>query len=219
MKKSLSFLRKLSKNNNRDWMIAHKEEYLECKQEFEFFVQELIVRVTAWDKRMPFLEPKECTFRLNRDVRFTDDKRPYKENFGAFICYGGKKSNLPGYYFHLSPKEIFVAGGVWMPEPDQLLKLRRYLSENGEEFENILNNKTFKKAFGGLNTESKLKRPPKGFSAGHPYEELLKFKSFTVSKNLTQADALKKGFGKVVDKNFKLMHDMNDFLYKVLKGQ
>lgn len=217
MKNSLNFLKKIKKNNNTEWMHAHKEEYLAAKKEFEFLTQELITRISDWDSRLPFFEPKNCIFRLNRDVRFSDNKNPYKENFGAFMGYGGKKSSLPGYYIHLSPKEIFVAGGVWMPEAPELLKIRRYISEHGDELEKILENKSFKKNFGGLSDESKLKRPPKGFSVDNPYIELIKFKSFVAYKPLSVSDALKPGFGKLIDKEFKLIKSLNDFLYQAIK--
>lgn len=217
MKNTLTFLRKIKKNNNTPWMHAHKDEYLTAKKEFDFLVQEIITRISVWDSKIPYLEPKHCTFRFNRDIRFSDDKRPYKENFGAWFAYGGKKGNLPGYYLHVSPKEVFVAAGVWHPESDQLLKIRRYISENGDELEKILANKTFKKHFDGLDQEHTLVRPPKGFSAENSYIEFLKLKSFTVSKVLTLADVTKPGFGKLVDNYFKLMKDYNYFLLEALK--
>lgn len=217
MKQTLQFLKKLKKNNNSEWMREHKEEYLAAKKEFEFLVQELITRIGMWDSKLPYLEPKNCVFRLNRDVRFSDDKRPYKENFGAFFAYGGKKGGLPGYYLNVSPKEIFVAGGVWMPEPPQLLKLRRYISENGDELKSIVSQTKFKKIFTKLSTQQMLKRPPKGFDPENPYVEFLKLKSFTVSKDLTEADALKKNFGLLVDKNFQLIKPLNSFLLKGLE--
>ena len=219
MKTSLTFLKKLKKNNNTVWMHAHKDEYLAAKKEFEFLVQEIIARISSWDSKLPFLEPKQCIFRLNRDIRFSDNKDPYKGNFGAYFGYGGKKGGLPGYYFHLSPKEIFVAGGMWMPEPDQLLKIRRFISENGDDLQAILKNKNFKNTFGALSTESALKRPPKGFDPENPHIEILKLKNFIVSKNLTAEEALKPGFGKVIEKNFKLMKPLNDFLMEALKDE
>lgn len=218
MKKSLTFLKKIAKNNNSEWMREHKDEYLEAKSEFEFLVQELITRINMWENRLPFLEPKNCTFRLNRDVRFSDNKKPYKENFGAFISYGGKKGNLPGYYIHLSPKEIFVAGGVWMPEAPDLMKVRRHIAHHGNELEKILSNKAFKKSFSGLEQSSALKRPPKGFEADQPYIDLIKLKSFVVSKVLTSKDAMSPSFGKSVDKEFKLMKPLNDFFLEALKA-
>lgn len=218
MKQSLTFLKKIAKNNNTEWMREHKDEYVAAKNEFEFFIQELITRIGAWDSRLPYLEPKNCIFRLNRDIRFSDNKKPYKENFGAFMGYAGKKGNLPGYYIHLSPKEIFVAGGVWMPEAPELMKIRRFISQEGERLEEILSNKAFKKSFGSLENETALKRPPKGFDAENSYIDFIKLKSFVVTKPLSQKDALSPSFGKVIDKEFKLMKPLNDYLSEALLG-
>lgn len=217
MKNTIGFLKKLKKNNNTPWMHAHKEEYLGAKKEFEFLVQELIFRIGEWDSRLSHLEPKQCIFRLNRDVRFSDNKKPYKENFGAFMAYGGKKSGLPGYYLNIDPTNFFVAGGIWMPEADKLLKIRRYILEHGDELEKILKDKKFKKLFGSLSTEASLKRAPKGFPADHPYGEFLKLKSFTVSSPLTLKDITAPGLGKKLDPYFKAMKPLNDFLYEAQK--
>ncbi|WPU64821.1 DUF2461 domain-containing protein [Peredibacter starrii] len=214
MKNAIAFLKKLKKNNKTEWMHAHKDEYLVAKKEFEFLVQEIIARISEWDSRLPFLEPKNCTFRINRDIRFSDDKRPYKTHMGAYFSYGGKKSDLPGYYLHVAPEEVFVAGGVWMPEAPSLLKLRRHIMNSGDDLEAILKDKAFKKTFGSLGMDSALTRPPKGFSADTPHIDLIKLKSFVVTKKLDVSDVMKPGFGKLVDKNFKLMKPLNDFLYE-----
>jgi uncharacterized protein (TIGR02453 family) len=216
MKNTIAFLKKIKKNNNTPWMHAHKDEYIAAKKEFEFLVQELIIRIQEWDPKLPHLEVKECTFRFNRDIRFSDNKNPYKENFGAWFGYGGKKSSLPGYYLNVSPKEIFVAAGVWMPEPNELTSIRRYIVKHGDKLEKILNDKKFKKAFGGLSTDHMLKRPPKGFDADNKYVELLKFKSFTVSAPLTLEQLFKPGFGKLADNQMKLMKPFNMFLSEAL---
>ncbi len=216
MKNALSFLKKIKKNNNTPWMHAHKDEYQLAKREFEFLVQELIVRIREWDERLPDLEPKDCVFRFNRDTRFSENKNPYKENFGAYFAYGGKKGHLPGYYLHVSPKEVFVAGGVWMPEPDKLLRLRRYLLNHGDELRKILGEKKFKKAFPGLDTEQTLTRAPKGFPADHPQVEFMKLKSFTVSAPVGLPEVTKPGFGKLVDKSFQLIRPFNHFLARAL---
>lgn len=217
MKNTINFLKKIKKNNNTLWMHAHRDEYIAAKEEFAFLVQELIVRISAWDPRLPHLEVKDCVFRFNRDTRFSDNKNPYKENFGAFFAYGGKKGGLPGYYLHLSPKEIFVAGGIWMPEADKLVSIRRHILNHGDELEKILKDKKFKKVYAGLDTEQMLKRPPKGFPADHKHVELLKLKSFTVSSPLTLEQVLRPGLGKVLDQHFKLLKPFNDFLYEGTK--
>lgn len=139
-------------------MHAHKDEFLTARSEFEFLVQEVIARLSSWDDRMPLFEPKECMFRFNRDIRFSDDKRPYKENFAAYMSYDGKKGILPGYYLHISPTDVFVAGGLWHPDPDKLLIVRKAIAEKGEELNSILQDKKFKKTFGQMDTKDNLQR-------------------------------------------------------------
>lgn len=198
-------------------MHAHKDEYLSAKKEFEFLVQELILRIQEWDPKLPHLEVKNCVFRFNRDTRFSDNKKPYKENFGAYFAYGGKKGGLPGYYLNIDPKEMFLAAGVWMPEAPELLTIRRHILNHGDQLEKILAEKKFKKVFSGLDTDHVLKRPPKGFPSEHEYVEFLKFKSFTVSSPFKVEEALKPGFGKFIDKQFQPALAFNRFLLEALR--
>lgn len=197
-------------------MKANKEEYLEARKEFEFLVQEIIVRLSQWDDRFSYLEPKDCIFRFNRDIRFSDNKSPYKENFAAFFGIGGKKSTLPGYYFSISSREIFAGGGLWQPEKDILAKIRRHISENGEELHKIVSSKKFRNTFGGLSDEDTLKRAPKGFDPEHKYADYLKLKSIVASKDFSTTEALEKGFGQKIDKALKELKPLNDFLQEAL---
>jgi uncharacterized protein (TIGR02453 family) len=170
--------------------------------------------MSQWDSRFEFLEPKKCIFRFNRDIRFSDNKNPYKENFAAFFGIGGKKSFLPGYYISVSPKEIFVGGGVWHPEPDKLSKLRNFVADHGDELNRIIKSKSFKKTYGTLSDEDTLKRIPKGYPADHEFAEFLKLKSFVASKDLSVSEATGKDFGKKIDKILKDLKPLNDFLQK-----
>lgn len=218
MKKTLTFLRKVNKNNNTEWMQAHRDEFLEARKEFEFLVQEVIVRISQWEPRLEFLEPKNCIFRFNRDIRFSNNKNPYKENFAAFFGIGGKKSTLPGYYFSVSPKEIYAGGGLWQPEPDRLVKVRRYLAENGDELQSIVSARGFKKTFGELSDEDVLKRVPKGYPADHEFAEFLKLKSIVASRDFSQTEALEKKFGEKIDKALRELKPLNAFLEEALKS-
>lgn len=198
-------------------MQSHREEYLEARKEFEFLIQELIVRLSQWDDHFQFLEPKNCIFRFNRDIRFSDNKNPYKENFAAFFGIGGKKSQLPGYYISVSPREIYAGGGLWQPEPDQLIKVRRHIAENGDELQKIVGSKGFKKNFGELSVEDTLKRVPKGFSPEHEFAEFLKLKSIVASRDFSEAEALEKKFGENVSKTLKELKPLNDYLQEALR--
>src|SRR6478752_7596525 len=106
----LSFLTRLSKNNNKDWFDAHKKEYEALRKEWISFVSECITGVGAFDPAIASLDPKKCIFRINRDIRFSTDKSPYKNNFGMSLSAGGKSEDFCGYYLHIQPGNCFVAG-------------------------------------------------------------------------------------------------------------
>jgi uncharacterized protein (TIGR02453 family) len=108
---TLKFLKDLKKNNTKEWFDANRKVYEAAKQDFEMLVQEVISQHGKKDEEIASLKPKDCMFRINRDIRFSKDKSPYKTNFGAFINRGGKKSIYAGYYFHCEPGRHFVGGG------------------------------------------------------------------------------------------------------------
>ncbi len=178
------FLEALKKNNNRDWFQKNKAWYEEIKNEFDVFTTKLIATVSKLDKDIAYLKPKDCTYRIYRDTRFSGDKTPYKTNLGAYLVKGGKKSGFAGYYFHIEPGSNLLAGGIYMPMPDVLKKLRREIYENIDEFLEIVQNKEFVKHFGQIDDAAKLKSPPKDFPKDFPYIEYLKFKNYSVAKDL-----------------------------------
>ncbi|HEY6954396.1 MAG TPA: DUF2461 domain-containing protein, partial [Flavisolibacter sp.] len=161
---TLKFLSQLKKNNNKPWFDAHRAQYEAARIDFTNFIQLVIDALQKTDTTITGITAKDSQFRINRDIRFSKDKRPYKENFGAFIARGGKKSIYAGYYFHLAPGNSFAGGGLWQPEPANLKKVRQEIDYNWEEFQSIVKNKTFKKTFGDLykGEDMSLKRMPKG---------------------------------------------------------
>lgn len=217
METTLHFLKKLKINNNREWFDSNKTEYLASKEIFEEFVSELIKGINKFDKKVSLdLKPKDCTFRIYKDVRFSKDKTPYKNNMSASINPGGKKSNIPGYYFHLEPDACFLAGGVYMPMPDVLKAIRQEIDYNPLPLINILKSASFKKEFNGLDEEDKLKNPPKGFNKDHAHSEILKNKHFIVSRKFENKVILKKeGLSKTLD-SFKAMYPFLDYLRKAI---
>ena len=217
METTLHFLKKLKINNNREWFDSNKTEYLASKEIFEEFVSELIKGINKFDKKVSLdLKPKDCTFRIYKDVRFSKDKTPYKNNMSASINPGGKKSNIPGYYFHLEPDACFLAGGVYMPMPDVLKAIRQEIDYNPLPLINVLKSASFKKEFNGLDEEDKLKNPPKGFNKDHAHSEILKNRHFIVSQKFENKDILKKqGLSKTLD-SFKAMYPFLDYLRKAI---
>jgi uncharacterized protein (TIGR02453 family) len=173
------FLIELSFNNAKPWFDANRDRYTDLRLEFTDFVAEVIRRTSSFDSSLKGLNAKDCLFRINRDTRFSNNKNPYKTQFSAAIGAGGRRSSLPMYYVQLGAEESFTAGGVWMPEAAQLATIRRFISLHPKKADALLNDKTLLETFGGLDREAVLSRFPKGFPEG---SELLKYKSFTVSR-------------------------------------
>lgn len=211
MKKSLSFISDLKKNNHREWFQANRSRYEEARGEFLAFVGDLTGGIQAFDPSIGTIEPKSTVFRINRDIRFSHDKSPYKTNFGAFIVPGGKKSGFAGYYFHLDPDGTFAGGGVYQPMPDILKKIRQEIYGNPEEFKEIIEGKEFREYFGDL-YDDRLKTPPKGFPKDFEHIDLLKYKSFTVMKQLDENLVTGEGLLAETLKAFRLMYPMNRYI-------
>ncbi len=210
---TLEFLDKLAKNNNKDWFDKNRHEYLAAKANFENFVQSLINEITGFDPIMKGLEAKNCIFRINRDVRFSNDKSPYKTNMGAFIVKGGKQNGdrNAGYYFHIEPGKSMLAGGAYVPPSPWLTAIRDKIDDEAEKLVAIVKDPDFKKYFGQLEGE-KLKKAPKGFPPDHKYIELLKLKSYLAVKEITDKQVLGTDYFKYSVAVFKAMKPLNDFL-------
>lgn len=213
---TLKFLKGLEKNNNKEWFDLNRKTYEQAKANYLDFVGEVLGRMKKIDTSLADLEPKQCVFRINRDVRFSKNKAPYKTNMGASFSKGGKKVQCAGYYFHLEPGASFIGGGFWMPMAPELNKIRQEIDYGFEEFNTIINKKKFKTSFGSLSDSEKLTRPPKGYEAENPAIELLKLKSFIVMSEVKDAELTGKELvNKVVD-HFETMMPLVDFLNKAI---
>ncbi|WP_154855822.1 DUF2461 domain-containing protein [Cyclobacterium xiamenense] len=179
----MNFLRELSANNSKEWMDANRKRFLRAKQVLEADAAVILAGLSANQPEFASLRPKDCLFRQNRDIRFSPNKLPYKTNMSAYFAIGGKKSEGPGYYLHLEPGKSFLAGGIWMPEPDILKKIRQEIDYSGQDFEAIVKEPTFFGYFGDMQGEQ-LKTSPKDYPKEHPYIHYLRYKSFIVSKPL-----------------------------------
>ncbi len=174
------FLIELQFSNSKVWFDAHRPEYQVLKLEFIELVTRLIAGIATFDSSVKGVIAKDTLFRINRDIRYSHNKSPYKTHFSAAIAANGRHSSLPIYYLQLGIEESFVAGGIYLPEPPQLLQLRHYMMQHPKKAEALLKNKILLEQFEGLDTEHILTRFPKGFPEG---SSLLKYKSFTVSQN------------------------------------
>ncbi|MBA3971470.1 MAG: DUF2461 domain-containing protein [Bacteroidetes bacterium] len=213
-KSTLDFLSKLSQNNSKEWFEKNRPAYEVARADFKEFIDELILSTAKFDPSVKHLEAKSCIFRINRDVRFSNNKAPYKNNFGASISPGGKKGAEAGFYFQIQPGESFIAGGLWHPEAPILSAIRQEIDYNTDEFKKIIGAKEFKKYFGKLSDEDKLKTAPKGYEKTHPEIELLKYKSYITVHDLTDSQVLSKDFLKHCGTVMKAMHPLNLFLRK-----
>ena len=215
-KQVLDFLTQLAGNNNREWFQKNKKQYDTAKAEVESFVNSIIPGIAKFDETVKFVEAKDCMFRIFRDVRFAKDKSPYKINMGAWISQAGRKSSGPGYYIHLQPGESFLAAGVYMPEPDQLKKMRNEIYYNIAEFKSILNDKKIKKYCNDLSDFDKGKMAPRDFPKDFPDIELLKHKHYILSYPLRDEMIASDHFHEVVLMAFKAMYPLNVFLKRAL---
>jgi uncharacterized protein (TIGR02453 family) len=184
---TVSFLRELKKNNNKPWFDSHREKYLFAKVDYENFIGSILEAVSVFDKDLTELVVKNCTFRINRDIRFSKDKTPYKTNMGASFNRGGKKSIFAGYYFHLEPGgKSFAGGGLWMPAAPELKKLRQEIDYCFPEFTKIMKTPAFKAQYPGLemNKREMLVNIPKGYDKENPAASFLKLKSFVATRDI-----------------------------------
>jgi len=214
---TIQFLKGLHKNNNREWFLANKVKYEAAKENFFHFVEATLVEIQKFDKSLAELTAKQCVFRINRDVRFSKNKEPYKNNFGASFNKGAKKINVAGFYFHLEPGTSFVGGGLWMPEAAELQKIRQEIDYNFKEFNRIITQKKFTNTFGTLSQEAKLSRPPKGYGIDNPAIEHLKLKSFTAVTSIEDTSILEKNLVSKTVETFKILSPLIHFLNRAIE--
>jgi uncharacterized protein (TIGR02453 family) len=205
---TLQFLKDLKDNNNREWFTENKDKFLLAKENFHEFIQALIDKMAVFDPSLKVVEAQKCIFRIYRDVRFSNDKTPYKNNFAATLK--GRGNGLAGYYLQLEPGATFIAGGLYGPDASVLKAIRQEISYNGSEFLKIINHKVFKKE---LTLEgSRLQKVPQGFEKENPMADFLKYKDFTVFHAFNDVTVLKEDFLLECARIFKAMGPFNQFL-------
>ncbi|MGJ7030775.1 DUF2461 domain-containing protein [Niabella hirudinis] len=211
---TLKFLEALKYNNNKPWFDAHRKEYENAREDFAGFVDSLIAAFGKTEPSILHLKAKDCMFRINRDVRFSKNKEPYKSNFGAYINAEGKKSVKAGYYFHLEPGGSFTGGGLWQPMPVELARIRQEIDYNLPEFEKILETKKFKDTYGKLSVEEGqvLSRVPKGYEPDNPAAAYLKLKSYTALTGLPDTQLIAKSLLPTTVKAFQVLQPLIAFI-------
>lgn len=220
-KDTLQFLDDLKANNNRDWFLENKKRYEAVKKDYQQLVGDFLDVMKPLDPSLEMLEVKNCTFRINRDIRFSKDKTPYKSHLGVWLSSGVKGMNRSGYYLHLEKGASFIAGGLYCPEPEDLKKMRKEIAYFHDDLETILNKKDFKKEFKDFdrNEKNMLKNPPRGFEKEHPAIEFLKLKSFESSQRIDISEATKKDFVATMSKKLIVLKPLNDFINRALASE
>ena len=216
--KSLQFLQDLKSNNNRDWFLDNKKRYEEYKKEYHQLIQSFLEILKPQDASLELLEVKNCTFRINRDIRFSKNKDPYKTHMGIWMNTNHGNNNGPGYYIHIEKGNCFFAGGMYGPENDDLRKIRKEIAFFYEDLEAILGDTKFKKIYSGLNvTETNsLKNGPKDFEKDHPAIEFLKLKSFVSIHKFYDYELTKPNFVKDTAAKLILLKPLLEFLNRGL---
>lgn len=216
---TLKFLKDLKKNNNKPWFDENRKRYENAKEDFIQFIQSVIDYFGKTDKSISGIRAKDCLFRINRDIRFSKDKSPYKTNFGASINKGGRKAfDTAGYYFHLEPGHFFIGGGIYHPMPAELNKVRQEIDYCLPEFKKILAARNFRKIYGDLDRSDEflLSRVPKGYDADNPAAEFLKLKSYLALTQLSEKEVTSKGLLKKTTTAFDALLPLIRFLNRAL---
>lgn len=215
---SLQFLADLKQNNIRDWFQANQDRYDLYKKNYRQVAEAFIAEMSNGDETLRHLEFKDCSFRINRDIRFSKDKTPYKTNMAIWLSAGSKNTNLAGYYIHIEPGASFIAGGLYWPDAADLKKVRREIDGFYEDLEAVVNDEDFKKIFGSLDSDENntLKSAPKDYDKAHPAIQFLKLKSFTATAKISDKELLDKDLVKKASKKLLALKPLIEFLNRGL---
>lgn len=204
------YLKRLQINNNRDWFQENKAEYDELRAMWVSDVARLIEKMSLYDDTLRGLQAKDCVYRIYRDVRFRNDKTPYKPYFSAVICAGGRKCRQSAYYLHMQPGDSGLHGGIWCPEPKLLNALRHSVDDNIEEFLSIINNKEFKSRYKVIGDS--LKTMPKEWPREHPSAQYIRMKEYLLEHNCDDEYFTNGDWVERVATDFKFMQPFHKFM-------
>jgi uncharacterized protein (TIGR02453 family) len=210
-----SFFTELKAHNDRAWFEANKERFRNSVQApMSVFIAAMAPRLSGISRQF-IADPRPhggSMFRIYRDVRFSKDKRPYKEHGACQFRHRlGRDVHAPGFYVHLAPKEVFFGGGMWMPESEALLKIRSAIAGSPERWKTVVNAKNFRVTFGSIEGDQ-LTRPPRGFDPAHPFIDDIRRKSFVVGVDSTESAAQSSSFPSAVAACFTAAAPLMRFL-------
>lgn len=221
-KETLLFLDDLRRNNYKEWFHANRARYDAAKANVLDNAARLVEGINAFDPSLGYPDVSKLIYRINRNMRFSPDKTPYKTHFGLIMnADGDRHSPLSGYYMHVEPGGMSVVScGLYMPEAmsGSLAAIRTAIDTHWDEFSAIVNEPEFKEHIGGLSREDKvLKRVPRGFSADSPAAEYLKLNHFYVWKHLPDELVTSPDYIPEALRLYRLMKPLNDFLNRVVR--
>ncbi len=215
MQEIIQFLKELDANNQRDWFDANRSRYEKTQKEFLALTAWLIDEIRKFDDEVPLLKPKDCMFRIFRDVRFTNDKRPFKPNYGSYIARGGRKSGFAGYYLHVQPGEYFLSGGVYMPPPEHLQAIRQEIFYHPEGYMGLLNKEPFNSIF-DQHYFDPLKNAPKGYPRDWEHAALIKNRSYGFGHHFREDELLASDFPQKCVGLFKIICPLNHYFNRAI---
>lgn len=214
LRDTLDFLRDLGGNNNKAWFDQHRKQYDAARGHFEAFVSELIMALSDIED-LGGVTAKDCIFRINRDIRFSPDKTPYKTNMGAVIGQGGRKATGRSYYVQVAPDGSMLAGGLHSPSSQELEKVRRRIASDSQKFKKTIRSGDFTRYFGSLQGDS-LKTAPQGYPKDHPDIELLRMKQFLAEHDFSDKDVLSPSLAPEIVAMCKAMQPFLTFIESAL---
>lgn len=218
MKKQIfDFLKALDANNSKEWMDAHRADYLKAKDTWLAEIELILKKLSKHNPAFASVDPKSTITRINRNRRFNPDKPIYKDNF---TCTPFGAINSPAFHISISPNGSFMGGGLYRPDSPTLLKVREAIDYNGEELLKIVNSKKYKTFYGGLNEDDEmLKKAPQGYSPDHPMIELLRRKNFISTITLTQKEIISPDFPALVEKAYVAIKPLLDYMDEAVNYQ
>jgi len=205
------FLKNISENNNREWFNSHRDEYEKASAEFEKLLAAVIARISLFDPSIRGVQPKDCTYRIYRDTRFSADKTPYKTHIGGYINAKGKKSNHCGYYLHIEAGNCMLAGGSLCLPPNILKAVRQSIFDNIDEFVSFAEDPEFKKYFPIIG-EDFIKTAPKGFPKDFKHLKYLQCRQYTCAYMIPDDFFHSTDFMDEIEKVFRQFKRFADFL-------
>lgn len=218
MKNILSFMEEFNKYHHKHWFSQNKSRWTDVRSEFDEFMQKTVKKVSQFD---PFIKnaikknkPVYKIFRINRDIRFSKDKTPYKKNISGTISLGKMSEGFPGYYISIQPgNKSFIGGGIYMPKSSDLKRIRAKIDQSPDTLMKIINNKKFRIFFpDGIDTDLKVKTTPRGYQKDNPAIDLLRLKSFTAGRYFSDKEILGNNFETEIFDTLKVLYPLQEFL-------